>query len=331
MNVPFQVRSSTVSKRLCLAPMAGIGHIAFRHLLSEFGGYGLLFMGMCNAKAVPHENRFKSQVFCWRNEELPYLVCQLFGSKPEDMATAAKRVEQEGFFGVDLNFGCSVAAICKKNCGAALLKSPDLAIQIVSAVRKAVSLPIFVKYRTGWQDDPAFPVLMAKSFESAGADALVFHPRVAPDRRTRPPKWEYIAKVKQSVHIPVIGNGNVVDEADCERMFQTTQCDAIALGRIAIAKPWIFSTWTNNSIPPEDIHLRCVTRYHDLLRLYFEPHIALLHFKRFANYFCANFTYGHMMFKTIRNIKTWNDMETHCLRLFSPPIQLNLKPNQNFF
>ena len=122
-----------------------------------------------------------------------------------------------------------MAAVCKKQCGAALLRTPDIAEAIVAAVRKAVNIPVFVKFRTGWEDRPEGAVAMARRFEAAGADALTFHPRVAPDRRTRPPKWAYIAEVKSSVKIPVFGNGDVFDRADCERMIATTGCDGIAL------------------------------------------------------------------------------------------------------
>lgn len=128
---------------MVLAPMAGIGHVAFRELIAEQGGCALLFTGMCSAKAVPHENPAISMVFRWRTRELPFTVCQIFGSDPDDMARAARRIEKEGFFGVDLNFGCSVAAICKKGCGAALLKTPDQAVRIVAAVRQAVDIPVF--------------------------------------------------------------------------------------------------------------------------------------------------------------------------------------------
>jgi len=101
----------TIHNTMVLAPMAGLGHIALRQLISEFGGFGLLFTGMCSARAVPFENQKISPVFRWRQEELNYLVCQIFGSEPDTMAKAAIRIEKEGFFGVDLNFGCSVAAI----------------------------------------------------------------------------------------------------------------------------------------------------------------------------------------------------------------------------
>ena len=126
---PLAIGNRIISNRMVLAPMAGLGHIAFRQLVTRFSGFGLLFTGMCSAKAVPHENPEKSHIFSWRPEELGHTVCQIFGAEPEIMARAARRIEAEGFFGVDLNFGCSVAAICKKGCGAALLKTPDKAVE----------------------------------------------------------------------------------------------------------------------------------------------------------------------------------------------------------
>ena len=200
--------------------------------------------------------------FMWRKEELPHLVCQLYGDDPEIMARAAERVAADGFMGVDINFGCSVAVVCKHNCGAALLKDPVRAGKIVSAVRKAVPLPLFVKYRTGWQDDVAGAVDMARRFADEGADALTFHPRVAPDRRSRQPKWAYIGKVKSAVSIPVFGNGNVFDLRDCERMVSETECDGVAVGRLAVARPWTFAQWTDGFAPDACIYRRCALGLH---------------------------------------------------------------------
>jgi len=102
----LKIQNHIIRNRIVLAPMAGLGHIALRQLISEFGGFGLLFTGMCSAKALPQENQDISLVFRWRAQELSYLVCQIFGSDPGSMSKAAERIEKEGFFGVDLNFGC---------------------------------------------------------------------------------------------------------------------------------------------------------------------------------------------------------------------------------
>ncbi|KPJ76504.1 MAG: dihydrouridine synthase, partial [Deltaproteobacteria bacterium SG8_13] len=188
LNRPLAVGNRRIDIRLLLAPMTFLGNVAFRQLVAGFGGCGLLFSEMCSAGRIPHENRNNSCYFRWRDEELPSLVCQIVGDAPDTMAGAARIIEQNGFFGVDINFGCSAAAICSRQYGAALLKTPRRAAAIVAAVRRAVSIPLFVKFRTGWSDDPRPAVELAKRFEDAGADALTFHPRVAPDRRSRPPR-----------------------------------------------------------------------------------------------------------------------------------------------
>jgi tRNA-dihydrouridine synthase B len=237
LNRPLTIGQTTIDRRLVLAPMTLLGHIAFRELMAGFGGYGLLFGEMCSARRIPQEAQTGSAYFRWRERERQHLVMQIFGANPTAMARAARIIEEKGLYGVDLNFGCSVATICKQRCGAALLKTPDQAARIVEVVRQAISIPLFVKFRTGWTDDPAIPVDLARRFASAGADALTFHPRVAPDRRSRPPRWDYIKRVKEAVTIPVFGNGDVFDETDCLRMLEATGCDGVAIGRMAIARP----------------------------------------------------------------------------------------------
>lgn len=328
---PLTIGSKTISNRMVLAPMAGLGHIAFRQLVTRFSGFGLLFTGMCSAKAVPHENPGRSHVFSWRPEELDHTVCQIFGAEPEIMARAARRVEAEGFFGVDLNFGCSVAAICKKGCGAALLKTPDKAVDIVSAVRKAVSCPVFVKYRTGWQDDHNFPVTMARAFENAGADALTFHPRVAPDRRSRSPRWELIGKVQNAVTIPVFGNGNLFAPEHGIKMIRETCCQGLSIGRMAVAQPWIFARWTKGFKPEPSIYMETALDMARLLSGYYEDRFALKMFKKFAPYFCANFKFSNAILKSLIRAEDMNQLCNNIRRLLDPPPQTLRLPNINLF
>ncbi|QTA89214.1 tRNA dihydrouridine synthase [Desulfonema magnum] len=331
LNRPLSVGNKSVEKRLILAPMTYLGHIAFREMVSKYGGFGLLFTEMCSAKRIPYENREVSPFFKWRDEELPYLVCQIFGADAEIMATAARRIEKQGFFGIDINFGCSVSSICRQNCGAALLKFPELAAQIVASVRKAVSFPVFVKFRTGWKDDPQIAIDMAKRFQDAGADALTFHPRVAPDRRARPPKWEYIRMVKESVSVPVFGNGNVFDHNDCRNMLQTTACDGIAIGRLAIAKPWIFAKWSDGYDPGADIYLSSAIQLAKLLIKHYDPKKAIRRFRKFTLYFSANFCFGHTLYNKVLNAKDMEEAEDMLYRFFENPPDLASKPNMNFF
>jgi len=328
---PLMIRGRRIDSRLVLAPMSGLGHIAFRELLADYGGYGLLFSEMCSAKAVPQENRKISPVFNWREQELPLLVCQIFGSDPEVMVRAAMRIEQECFFGVDLNFGCSVAAICKQNCGAALLKNPKLAVEIVKRVRKAVSIPVFVKFRTGWDDDPNFAVDVSRRFEDAGSDALMFHPRVAPDRRSRLPKWEYIGRVREGVSIPVFGNGNVFDRQDCLKMLDDTGCAGIALGRIAVARPWIFRMWTGGFSPDPEIYRKTAERIADLLEKHYDPIRSVKRFKKFALYFAANFRFGHAIYNKLCRVSDMQAIRENIRRVFEKNPETIPRPNMNMF
>jgi tRNA-dihydrouridine synthase B len=331
LNRPLVIGQTVIDRRLVLAPMTFLGHVAFRELLAGFGGYGLLFGEMCSARRIPHEIHTGSAYFCWRAEERQHLVMQIVGDDPAAMATAARIIEESGLFGVDLNFGCAVATICKRQGGAALLKTPDQAVRIVEAVRKAVSIPLFVKFRTGWKDDPAMPVDLAKRFASAGADALTFHPRVAPDRRSRPPRWDYIRQVKTAVDIPVFGNGDVFDEADCLRMLQTTGCDGVAIGRMAIAQPWLMARMTGTQLPGPDIYRYTAFTLLDLMQRHFDPKRALRRYQKFALYFSANFKFAHGFFKRIHNAPDLETVRNELQAFFDREPERVRRPNMNFF
>jgi nifR3 family TIM-barrel protein len=331
LNKPLTIGNKTIDSRLVLAPMTFLGHVAFRELVSRWPGCGLMYAEMSNAKRIPFENRHASDYFRWRDEERDIVNWQIYGSDPETMARAAQRIEAEGFFGVDLNYGCSAGAICQQDCGAALLKTPSKAAGIVAAVRQAVNCPVTVKYRVGWQDDPVAAVDMGKRFEQAGADALIFHPRIAPDRRQRRPKWDYIARVKAAVSIPVLGNGDVFDASDCLRMFEQTGCDGVAIGRIAIARPWSFAAWSGALQASAEIYEQTAFDLLALMRQHFASTAALRRFKRFAQYFSANFVYGHTLYSAVRAAPDLASVEDALKRFFASPPQIFDRPNRNLF
>jgi tRNA-dihydrouridine synthase len=231
---------------------------------------------------------------------------------------------------VDINFGCSAGIICRRDSGAAILKDPERAERIVAAVRARVSIPLTVKFRTGWRDDPELPVNMAIRLEGAGADALVFHPRVAPDRRLRPPRWEYIAAVKRAVGIPVIGNGDVFSPADCRRMIQTTGCDAVAIGRMAVARPWSFAEWADGFQPPPGIYNQTPLELLELLAKHYEPMPAMRRFKRFAFYFSSNFRFGHTWYSRVQSAQSPQEIGRAVAEIIGDAPELSLRPNMNF-
>lgn len=329
LNQPLSIGGKPVSNRLWLAPMAGLGHIAYRQVLEEYGGCGLTFTEMCSARAVPTENRAVSPVFRWRDEELPNLVCQIVGATPEEMIPAARRVEDEGFFGVDINMGCSVSGIVKRESGAALLKEPETALAVVEAVRKEVDIPMFVKFRTGWSQDIEPAVQLARNFESAGVDCLVFHPRVAPDKRTRPPVRDHIRVITDAVDIPVFGNGDVITSDDCLSMLEETGCDGVSIGRMAMARAWLFAEWTQGFVPSEDEYRIYALRLAELLDHYYDPIRALKRFKLFTVYFAANFTFGHTLQAKFLGSKSMEEVMAVAREHVKPGMQMRKRPNMN--
>lgn len=331
LREPLQLRRTVLDSRLSLAPMAGLGHVAYREVLARFGGYAFMVTEMCNARAVPDENRHHSPVFRWRDEEAPRLVCQIFGNEPDVMARAARRIEAEGFLGVDINMGCSVAAICKKGYGAALLKDPDRAEAVVRAVRRAVSCPVMVKYRSGWENSPDLAVMLARRFEDAGADLLTFHPRVAPDRRSRPPRPEHLRAVVRAVSIPVFGNGDVFSAEDCRRMLEETGCAGVAIGRMGIARPWLFAELTGGLIPGPDIFLHTALSMIESIWRHFDAARAIRMYKKYAIYLAANFVYGHALWPELVRGRTREEMEDNARRVLEKRPQVAATPNSFLF
>ncbi|WP_321405228.1 tRNA-dihydrouridine synthase family protein [Maridesulfovibrio sp.] len=331
LKTPIAIGGKTIPNRLWLAPMAGLTHCAFRQVLAHYGSCGLLFTEMCSAKAVPTEKPGISPVFSWKEWELPNLVCQLVGGTPEELVIAAKRVEQEGFFGVDINMGCSARGMIKREAGAALLKTPDKAVDIVKAVREAVSIPVFVKFRTGWSKEIEPAMALAKRLEDAGADCLVFHPRVAPDKRTRPPFIDHIRFIKEAVSIPVFGNGNVTTRQHCQDMLDKTGCDGVSVGRMAVARPWLFAQWTAGYTPDDSIFKDYVLRLATALEQEFDPIRAIKRFRLFMPYFAANFRFGHSMQATFSTAKTMDDVRRMAEEHIRPDMPLSMSPNMNLY
>jgi nifR3 family TIM-barrel protein len=329
LNKALQIGRKTIATRLVLAPMTYLGHVAFRQLLEELGFAGLMFSEMCSAGRIPHEKRSMSAFFRWREAEADRLVIQIVGSNPLIMAAAAQRIEAEGLWGVDINLGCAVKAICRFNQGAALLNDPAAAVRIVQHVRQAVGFPVTVKFRTGWRDDFRLPVEMAQRLEDAGADALTFHPRVAPDRRNRPPRWEYIARVKHAVRIPVFGNGDVFDADSCLKMLEMTGCDGVALGRLAVARPWIFAQWLYNAQPPDSILRDTALRMVALLTEHFDNVQALRRFKRYAAYFASNYAFGNYLYNLINSAGDFDVIRSILLDFCNRDPQRLELPNTN--
>lgn len=229
------------TKKLILAPQAGVTDHVFRQLCIEQGAQ-LTYTEMVSAKALSYGNA-KTQGLLSLAPNETSVVVQIFGHEPQTMAQEAQMLEERlgaTIFAIDINMGCPAKKISSKGDGAALMKDPDLAFAIIKAVSSAVSIPVTVKFRRGFELDHETAPEFAQLAEQAGASAVAVHGRYAQQFYRGSACWDVIARVKEAVSIPVVGNGDVVDGPSAKALFDQTSCDAIMIGRGAQGNPWIF-------------------------------------------------------------------------------------------
>ena len=235
----MQIGSLSLANNTILAPLAGITNLPFR-LLAKEAGCGLVCSEMISSHGLVYKSEKTEKMLHSTPEEKPLSV-QLFGARPDFMAEAAAIVESSGADVVDINFGCSVRKILKSGSGAALMKTPDLAEDLLKAVRRAIRIPLTIKIRSGWDASGEQAIHISRIAENCGVDAVAVHPRSAGQLFGGRADWSIIAAVKANVSIPVIGNGDILSAEDAVRMLDETGCDGVMIGRKAISDPDIFS------------------------------------------------------------------------------------------
>ena len=306
---------------IILAPMAGITDLPFRILCKEQGA-DVMVTEMISAKALFYGNKNTLPLMQTEEEEKPIGV-QIFGSEPELMGEMAHKIEDKGFSYIDINMGCPVPKIVNNKEGSALMLNPELAGRIVKEVSKAVSLPVTVKFRKGFDADHINAPEFAQIMEENGAAAVAVHGRTRVQYYTGQADWDIIRDVKNAVSIPVIGNGDIFKGEDAVKMRDYTGCDGIMVARGAKGNPWIFrqilhyfETGEHLPKPPASEVAQMILRHARMMLEFKGEYIGIREIRKHAAWYTAGYPHGARLRVAINQVENYEQLETLLMEYF---------------
>lgn len=293
LTKPLVLKGLELPSRFLLSPLAGYTNLPFRLAVRELGGLGLATTDLVNARALLRANARTLELIQTCPEDRPVAV-QIYGSEPKEMSEAAAWLQQYGVDAVDINMGCPVHKVTRGGGGSALMCNVTNTVKLVHAVVQAVRIPVTVKMRLGWDDTDLSAPFFAREFEQVGAAAVIIHGRTRAQGFGGTVNRDGIRAVVEAVDkMPVIGNGDIRSIADAERMFLSTGCAGVSIGRGALLNPWFFAQlgrWSESGDPGAaagyDARLQFMARHFHLLVGQRGERFACLTFRKVANWYC---------------------------------------------
>lgn len=316
----MRIGNVELKNKVILAPMAGVSDLPFRLLCKEQGA-GMTSMEMISAKAILYNNKNTESLLDIHPME-DKVSLQLFGNDPKIMAEIAKRIEERPFSVLDINMGCPVPKIVNNHEGSALMKNPELVYEIVRSISEAISKPVTVKIRKGFDEEHVNAVEVAKAAEAGGAKAVAVHARTREQFYAGNADWSIIKAVKEALKIPVIGNGDITCGEDAKRMLLETGCDAVMIGRAAQGNPFIFKEVTSylEGIPyeaPSKEEIReTILRHADLQLEYKGEFVGIREMRKHLSWYLKGFPGACALRKNINEMETFSSLKAIVDKIF---------------
>ncbi len=309
---PIMIGNVKLHNNVFLAPMAGVTDTPFRILCKEKGA-GLVYTEMISSRGMFHEDQKTKQLMQIDEKERPVAV-QIFGSDADMMADIAKQISSVADI-IDINMGCPAPKVTKNMDGSKLMLYPDLVDEITKKVVEKASVPVTIKIRKGWDNEHINAIEIAKIAEKNGISAITIHGRTREELYRGKADLEIIRKVKEAVNIPVVGNGDIVDEESAKRMFDETNCDAIMIGRGANGNPWIFEqiisylqTGKKIEKPTEEEKKEMIIRHFKMLMDYKGEYTAICEMRKQIAWYIKGFPNAAQLRNEINRIENAKEL-----------------------